>query len=399
MLPAHVVAKNALDIDDDAEAEEALVTAIEDEDAAALAPISNFWNNGFNFTELPEDEGLYLSSGPYVISDFEADQFITLTANEEYAGDRTPNISEVTIRFIPDPNAAVSALENGEVDVISPQATTDVVDALESIDSATVLTGSEGTYEHVDLQFENGKSGVFNDPKVREAFMKVLPRQEIIDKLIKPIVGDDAMTRDSQVFVPGAEGYDESVENNGSDAYAEVDVEGAKALLAEAGVTNPEVCVLYASNNPRRVNEFQLIQSSAAEAGFNVTDCGSEDWGGLLGTPGAYDASLFGWQSTSLGVTEAGPNFQTGGINNMNFFSNPEMDAVIAELGGEFDPEKQIELKQEIDRILWENYYGATIFQFPSVTAFDESKVTGIDPSILAPTIFWNVTEWEVPSS
>ena len=399
MLPAHVVAKNALEIDDDAEAEEALVTAIEDNDAAALASISNFWNNGFNFTELPEDEGLFLSSGPYVITDFQADQFITLEANEEYAGDRTPNISEITVRFIPDPNAAVSALENGEVDVISPQATTDVVDALEAIDSATVLTGSEGTYEHVDLMFDNSKSGHFNDPLVREAFMKVIPRQEIIDKLITPIVGDDAVTRDSQVFVPGAEGYDESIESNGSDAYADVDIEGATALLAEAGVTDPEVCVLYASNNPRRVNEFQLIQSSAAQAGFNVTDCGSEDWGGLLGTPGAYDAALFGWQSTSLGVTEAGPNFQTGGINNLNFFSSPEMDAVIAELGGEFDPEAQIELKQEIDRILWENYYGVTVFQFPSVTAFDESKVTGIDPSILAPTIFWNVTEWEVPSS
>ncbi|RUQ85708.1 ABC transporter family substrate-binding protein [Labedella gwakjiensis] len=399
MLPAHVVAKNALGIDDNAEAEDALVTAIQDNDAASLASISNFWNTGFNFTELPSDEELYLSSGPYVISDFQADQFITLTANEEYTGDRQPNIAEVTVRFIPDPNAAVSALENGEVDVISPQATTDVVEALDAIDSATVLTGSEGTYEHLDLQFENSKSGHFDDPKVREAFMKVIPRQEIIDKLIKPIVGDDATTRDSQIFVPGAEGYDDSIAGNGSDAYADVDVEGAKALLAEAGVTNPEVCILYASNNPRRVNEFQLIQSQAAEAGFNVTDCGSEDWGGLLGTPGAYDASLFGWQSTSLGVTSSGPTFQTGAINNLNFFSSPEADAVIAELGGEFDADAQIALQQELDKIIWDNYYGATIFQFPAVTAYNESAVTGIDPSILAPTIFWNITEWEVPAS
>ena len=225
--------------------------------------------------------------------------------------------------------------------------------------------------------------------------MKVIPRAEIVDKLIKPVIGDDALIRDSQLFVPGAAGYDESVADNGSSAYADVDIEGAKALLAEAGATNPEVCILYGSNNPRRVNEFQLIHASAAQAGFNVTDCGSEEWGGLLGTPGAYDAALFGWQSTTLGVTNSTPTFETGGINNLNFYSNADVDAAIKKINGEFDPEAQIELQKEIDQLLWEDFYGFTIFQFPSVTAFDNS-ITGVDPSIIAPTIFWNIWDWKV---
>ena len=116
------------------------------------------------------------------------------------------------------------------------------------------------------------------------------------------------MLRNSQIFVPGAEGYDESVANNGSDAFAEVDIEGAKALLAESGITNPEVCILYASNNPRRVNEFALIQASAAQAGFNVTDCGSEQWGGLLGTPGAYDAVVLRMAVDEPRCDRLGPN-------------------------------------------------------------------------------------------
>ena len=36
-------------------------------------------------------------------------------------------------------------------------------------------------------------------------------------------------------------GYDDIVAANGSDVYDEVDIEGAKALLAEAGVTLGEV--------------------------------------------------------------------------------------------------------------------------------------------------------------
>jgi len=394
-MPAHVVAKNALGIADNDEAKAALIEAIQDDDADALAKVSSFWNTGFNFTELPKDPELYLGTGPYTISDFKADQYITLKANPEYAGSHKPSIEEVTVRFIGDPLGAVQALQNGEVDVISPQSTSDIVAALDAVKDVTVIKGAEGTYEHVDLQFDKSKSGVFNDPKVREAFMKVIPRQEILDKLIKPIVGDEATLRNSQILVPGAEGYDESVENNGSADYATVDVEGAKALLAEAGVTDPEVCVLYASNNPRRVNEFQLIQSSGALAGFNVTDCGSTEWGGVLGTPGAYDASLFGWQSVSLGATDATPTFESGGINNHTFFSNKEVDAVIKKVNREFDPEKKIELQQELDKLLWDNFYGVTLFQFPGVTAYND-KIEGVSPSILAPTIFWNIWDWTV---
>ena len=148
-----------------------------------------------------------------MITDFVADQYVTLTANPEYTGDNAANIEEITIRFIPDALAQAQALENGEVDVVSPQATADFKTAVDAIDSATVITGTEGTYEHVELQFENARNpeNIFKDPKVREAFLKTIPRQEIVDKLIVPIAGEDALLRSSQIFVPGADGYDESV--------------------------------------------------------------------------------------------------------------------------------------------------------------------------------------------
>ncbi len=378
-LPAHVVAMHALGIEDPQEAKDALIKAITDNDATAMAAISGFWNSGFNFTEMPSDTSLVVGDGPYTITDFVADQYVTLTANTAYTGANQPKVEEITVRFITDPLAAVQALQNGEVQVISPQATADVADALAALD-VTVIGGYEGTYEHIDLQFDQSKSGNFNDPLVREAFMKVIPRQEIVDKLIKPLQAD-AEVRNSQVFLPGAEGYDDSVANNGSAAYTDVDIDGAKALLAEAGNPNPEVCMLFSSTNPRRANEFLLIQQSGALAGFNVTDCSSPSWGGLLGTPGAYDASLFGWQSTSLGVTNGPPpTYNSKGINNLNFYSNPEMDKLTDQLGKEFDTAKQIEIMKQIDKLLWDDFYGVTIFQFPAVTAFDQNSIAGIAP-------------------
>jgi peptide/nickel transport system substrate-binding protein len=396
-LPAHVVAKNALGLDDNAEAKTAILEAIQDNDAEALAAISSFWNGGFNFSEMPSDPELVLATGPYMITDFVADQYIELSANPEYTGDHTPQVETITVRFIPDPLAAVQALENGEVDVIQPQATADVADALGAIDDITVIGGYEGTYEHIDLQFDNSKSGHFNNPLIREAFLKTVPRAQIVETLIKPLQ-PDAEVRNSQLFLPGADGYEETVANNGMSEFLEPDIEGAKALLAEAGVTNPEVCILYATNNPRRVNEFALIQASGNEAGFNVTDCGSPQWGGLLGTAGAYDATFFGWQSTSLGVTNASANYITGGINNLNFYSNPEVDDLLGQLDVEFDPEAQIEIQLQIDKLLMDDFYGLTIFQFPATVAYSD-RVSNIDPSTLAPTIFWNVWEWEPTES
>ncbi|UOW00972.1 MULTISPECIES: ABC transporter family substrate-binding protein [Agrococcus] len=394
-LPAHVIAMNALGIEDPTEAKQAVIDAIQNEDMGVIAQLASYWNTGFNFTEMPSDTSVLTANGPYIISDFVADQYITLQANENYVGDHQPQVETITVRFITDAMAAVTALQNGDVDIIQPQATPDVRAALEGTEGITVSYGEGATYEHIDLQFDQSKNpGVFETLEARQSFLLTIPRQEIIDRLIIPL-NPEATVRNSAVFVPGAEGYDESVENSGIlDMYSEVDIEQATALREQAGLEEgTEVCLLFASTNPRRVSEFELIRESAAEAGWTVTDCSSPEWGGLLGAPGAYDASLFGWQSTSLGVASVGPNFETGGINNLSYYSNEEMDAVVQELNTTVDTERQMELLMEIDRILVEDAFGITIFQFPEVTAFSD-RITGIDSSPLAPTIFWNVWDW-----
>src|SRR5690606_36755550 len=115
----------------------------------------------------------------------------------------------------------------------------------------------------------------------REAFMKVIPRQEILRELIAPL-RPAADLRDSLLFIPGADGYDEAAEH--AAPYAEVDIDGARALLAQAGMPAPEICMLFDAGDARRLGEFALIQRSAALAGITVTDCSEPDWRDLLGS-------------------------------------------------------------------------------------------------------------------
>ena len=405
-VPAHVVAMKALEVEDAQEAKDTLIKALQDKDTETLKPVADFWNSGFDFSDLPDDPSLYLSSGPYVLSELSsADAFVTLTANPNYKGDLKPKVETVTVRYNEDPLAQVQALQNGELDIINPQVTADVITALDGVEGVTVTKGSDATYEHIDLTMNNG--GPF-DPAtyggdaekaklVRQAFLLTIPRQEVIDKIIKPL-NPDAEVRNSLTRVPGSDGYDDIVGSNGSDFYAEADPAKAKELLAEAGVTTPvDVRFLYSKVNARRVAEFQLFTEAAGDGGFNLIDNGDPDWSQMLGS-GTYDASLFGWQSTSLGVSESAANFRADGGNNFQGYANEEVDALYDELEQEFDSAKQLEILGQIEKVIWDDAASITIFQFPGVVA-NSDKVTSVKNGVLSPSVFWNYWEWDPSES
>ncbi|MEP6481128.1 MAG: ABC transporter family substrate-binding protein [Rhodoglobus sp.] len=391
-LPAHVVARHALGVKGDQAAKDAVIAAIDGDDTTALAAISRFWNTGFNLTGMPSDADLLASTGPYTISGFVPDQYVTLTANKRYVGDRSPRFEQITVRFVTDPLSAVQALNSGEVQVISPKSSADVVSALSDLDF-TLIRGYDSSFEQLSLQFTGSKNGVFTDQRVRQAFLKMIPRREIVDKLVVPLQ-KDAVTRDSQVFVPGSKEYAASVRSNDSAGYATVDIAGATALLAAAGIPNPTVCILYDPTNPQRAQEFALIQKSAALAGFVVTDCGNANWRSVLGTSDAYDASLFAWQSSGPGVIANSTAYRSDGANNFTGYSNKDVDGLLDKLDDTFDATAQAGVLKQVDKILWDDGYGVPIFQFPAITAFDATKVTGIAPSSLSPGVFWNVWRW-----
>ncbi len=404
-VAAHVVGKKALGIEDNAQAAQALVDAFKNKDNAALSKISNVFNTAFNFKAMPEDADLVVGTGPYTITGLVEGQYVVLEKNAGYKGSHKPSIDKVTVRVIPDPQASVTALENAEVLVTQPQATADILTQLQNLKDVSVLTQTGGTYEHVDLVFANG--GPF-DPaayggdadkamKVRQAFLHSIPRQKIVDTIIKPL-NPTAEIRNTFTAVPGSPRYEPMVAANGMKTTfgAGDSIDQAKALLAEAGVETPTVRVKYGSDNTRRQQQFQLIKESAEAAGFKVEDVGSINWGQELRQPDLYDASLFGWQSTSTGVSEAAANYVTGGQNNYGKYSNAEVDRLFGELAVSIDPAEQKRLLEEAEQHLVADAFGVTIYQFPEITGISDAKIKGVSSIALTPNFFWNFWEWKV---
>lgn len=390
--PAHVVAQQAGLAD-----EAALVSALEEapegdpekpQERPELDRIAEAWNTGFDVTETPEDKSLLVSNGPYIIEEMVKDQSVTLVRNENYKGDHVGKADEITVRTIGDSTAQIQALRNGEVDIMAPVTVTkDTVDQVGGIEGVQVLEGVDLSYDHVDLNFG---SDVFEDPAVREAFLKTIPRQQILDQIVRPVV-EDAEVVNSQLFLPSEQAYEDAVARNGSAEKfpAEPDVEGARELLA--GRT-PTVRILYNNENPVRVDTFALIKESAEQAGFTVEDLGDPNWGEKL-PEGNYEASLFGWVSPGVGTEALTQIFKTGGGGNYNDYSNPEVDTLATDARVTVDEEERLQKMYEMDKLVMEDAYGLPLFQNPGFFAVAQD-VEGVEYMPNQTGVFWNFWEW-----
>jgi peptide/nickel transport system substrate-binding protein len=409
-MPAHGTVMLAYpDITSPAEAKKQLIEAINEKDDKWLTAVAESWNEDYKFTSLPSNPLKYLSSGPYILEEVVEDQYVTLVSNPVYTWGPSPKFERITVRVIEDFKSQLQALENGEIDIASGQPTADSLADAKKVAGATIHQGDEAAYEHIDLTFNNG--GPFDAKtyggdaakaqKVRQAFLLTIPRDEILEKIIKPL-NPNATVRESFLTIPGSDRYNTIVAASGAADVRKLDIDRAKALLKEAGVTTPvQVKFWFPTGNVRRAQEVELIQKSAALAGFSVVATDEKDW--LFTDPtvheiNPHDAVIFAWQSTSLAVAGSDQIFgsydkpsEKGG--NYSGYSNTKVDDLLAELEVTTDPEKQTEIMLEIETTLIADAYGTMIFQFPGLTV-SSSKITGVKPSPLAPGYFWNFWEW-----
>ena len=385
-LPAHIVAKEA------GMSFEELVTAAKEKDVEALTPAAEFWNDGWDFSpgELP-DASLVPSMGPYKFKDggWQAGQSITLEANPEYWG-TPPATKELVLRFA-DPKTHVQALQNGDLDVIEPQATVDTLQQLEGLgDDVNVQTGDQLTWEHVD--YNRGEGSVFADsPELREAFALCLPRQQIVDNLIKPIYADAQVMNAREVF-PFQENYQEVVDAAYPEEMDQPNIEKAKELVEKSGVSTPTVRLGYQAGNQRRTETVALIKSSCDQAGFDVQDANSPVFFKEVMPAGDYDAALFAWAGS--GQKASGANiYQSDGAQNQQSYNNPEVDAAWDKLATSLDENEQLEQVKTIEKLLWEDFQAIPLYAHPGLVGH-KADVANVRDTAAQSGALWNVEQW-----
>ncbi len=158
---------------------------------------------------------------------------------------------------------------------------------------------------------------------------------------------------------------------------------------------NPTVRFLYNVNNPNRVNAYTLIAAQATAAGFKVDDQGDAEWGSRL-SDGSYDAVVFGWINSGVGVSGVPQIFGSTGGGNYNGFANAQVDELANTLVKTLDPDEQVNLQKQIDPLLFADAYGLPLFQSVGVDAVSD-RVGGIaDYNPSQSGVWWNVWDWTV---
>jgi peptide/nickel transport system substrate-binding protein len=386
-FPAHVVAEQA------GVSTEELVTAIQDLDMDVLKKAAEFWDKGWLSQpgEVP-DPKIAPVNGPY---DFKADgweagQYLTLEANTEYWG--TPAATkELTFRFI-GADAQIQALANGDLDVINPSGpTVDTVTQLEQLgDSVAVDTNQNLTWEHLDFNF---KSGIFADSlEAREAFALCVPRQKIVDDLIKPIDPEAVIMNAREVF-PFQDNYESVVSEAYDGRYDEVDLDAAKEKFAAAGLKEGEkVRIGYSAPNPRRAAEVEAIKSSCDQVGFDIVDSAAPDFFDKDLPNGDYEVALFAWAGS--GQIASGQNiYATNAPQNYGGYSDETVDEAWNTLASSVDEEVHAEQVAVIEKQLWDTLFGIPLFAHPGVIA-SSSSVSNVRNTAAQSGVVWNAEQW-----
>jgi peptide/nickel transport system substrate-binding protein len=392
-MPAHVAAEQAgLSAENNGEA---LVAAIEERDTAALTAVAGFWNSGWNYeADLPRlpDASLIPSSGPYKL-DNASNGTLTLVRNERYWGEELAGQTESIIFRTVDDTEAVQALQNGDVDVISPSSpSVDTKAALEQIgDTVRILTGTQMTFSHIDL--DQRPEGVFADQRVREAFSMCVPRQDMVDKFVKPI-DPEGVVQNLREYQPPHPDYDAVLADAPSASkYDEVDLEGARAKLAEAGRTEPvTVRLMFAQQSKLRADLSALVKDSCDQAGFNIELLPDPEWTDKLTEVGAWDAIMFAWAGSGL-VASGQSIYITNGEQNFGGYSDPEVDELWNEIATTTDTTSVVDMKARLEERLASTVYNVVLYSNPGLDAHS-SRVEGVVSNATQYGITWNAYDW-----
>jgi len=355
-----------------------------------------------------------ISSGPMMVESFKPDQQVTLVPNPNYWGTKA-TVSKVVFIPVPDSNAEVNAFRAGEVDIIYPQNQIGLRKKIEAVDGAHYTSSLGPQWEHFDML--STVKGL-DDIEVRTAIATAMPRQQIVDRLVKD-ANDDAVVLDNVMWMANQQQY----EPNWSIYPAAGDVAAANAILDAAGWT-PGSDGIRAKDgvklsftlgttpgNQARELSQQIIQEQMKKLGIEFTIKNSSDilWKKMTGFD--YQTIIFAWVGSpdpygnnsiwlSTSIPEACPPKQAkegscdSSGQNYTRTNVPAVDQLLNEADREVDVATRTALLNEADRQLAVNAVTVIpLFQKPTQLGY-RSTVTGVRDNPTVDGFTWNIEEW-----
>ena len=314
-----------------------------------------------------------MGTGAFRLAEWTIGQRLVFAKNPDYWREGVPYLDTVTFEVGQEPVVALLRLQNGEVDIsgdgIPPAKFQEVM--ADPAQASHVVTGGQLHTGYITL---NVTVAPFDNLDVRKAVNMAINKERIVQ-----IINGRAVPA-TQVLPPSMPGYTKDY------AGYPFDVEGAKALLAEAGFPDGFETELYVMNTDPNPRIAQAIQQDLAGIGIkasiqslasaNVIEAGGAGtapmvWSGGLAwiadfpDPSNFFAPVLG----CAGAVDGGWNWSR--------YCNPGLDEAAAAADSLSDPAKMAERLA-----MWSDVYMKVMADAPWVPVFNEQRYTIKSPRV-----------------
>ncbi|GHE32723.1 ABC transporter substrate-binding protein [Streptomyces capitiformicae] len=357
----------------------------------------HIWEKVEDFSEFNNDKAFpIVGSGPFVLTGYKADSYVRLEPNKNFWRG-APKFDELLFKYYKDGDAAVAALQKGEVSFVN-NLTPAQSAALKGQKNIKVndapgrrfyaLATNPGARSKDGERFGDGHPSLL-DERVRHALFMAVDRETVIDKVFQ------GHAVEGEGYIPPR--FADYFWKPSADQKLAYDPAKAAQLLDEAGYKKNSdgkrvgkdgkpinYRVLCHATDPNDKAVGQYLTEWWGELGIGVTlnclDNVTDPW--LAGT---YDLAFDGWSVNpdpdfvlsihTCAALPASPE-ETGATD--NFICDKQYDDLYAKQLAEYDPDKRADLVKQLQSRLYDTGY-MNVMAYPNaVEAYRTDQIESI---------------------
>ena len=302
--------------------------------AGMILPPKYTEEQGKNFTQHP------VCSGPFKFVERVAQDHVTLERFAGYWDAKNVHFDKVVYQVLVDSSVRLANLKAGTIDLAEYIVPTDAAAVKSDAKLRLVVSDALG-YFGITNNTANGPRA--DNPYGKSALVRQALDLAIDRAALVNVVFSDMYAPDVQPVPASSPFYDEAL------PVPKRDVEKAKALLKQAGVTLPFKLDLLVFNDPDILQAAEVVQSMANEAGFDV-HIQAMEFASSLATArqGDYQAYMVGWSGRADIDGNTYAFLHSGQGNNWGHYSNPAVDKLLDDARGTTDLAKRRPLYAEM---------------------------------------------------
>jgi peptide/nickel transport system substrate-binding protein len=292
-----------------------------------------------------------IGSGPFRFVDWTENEFVTIERWDDYWGESTPNLDEVTFVPIPESTTRVTHFKTDDsaiMQTIPPK----LYSTVEAIDGSRIAETPALSYTYLTFNLKEGQTTKLD---VRRAIDYCFDMDRAVEQFVVP----SGVRQYQPLPIPTAEAWDMPIEEFESMAVGK-DIDRAKELFEAADVPNNWSCTILCPPDDIRENVCVSVANGIKEAGYDA-QVSRLDWGTYLekfttGNPSDYNLYCLGWS------VQPDPDYQMynmyhisgAGANNGHYWDDEEMMQKIQRSRESTDRDERRQLYIDIQRAIIE---------------------------------------------